>query len=192
LAAPASQRLIISHFYDLVALALGASSDAKALAVGRTVSAVRLAAIKADIVANLDDGNPKRDDGLEPRGVRCAICTSCFESEGVTLLRVRAPRAPGAGLSQFEKPPPFTAGDQHNRFRPRVQRLSYSTGRFAGATTRHHPRLGMASGRNKWPPRQASTFSRAHQHFAPETISSNATNAIELKRKRSEINEADP
>ena len=57
LAAPASQRLIISHFYDLVALALGASSDAKALAADRTVSAVRLAAIKADIVANLDDGN---------------------------------------------------------------------------------------------------------------------------------------
>jgi hypothetical protein len=52
-----SQRLIISHFYDLVALALGARSDAKALAADKTVGAVRLAAIKADIVANLDEAN---------------------------------------------------------------------------------------------------------------------------------------
>jgi hypothetical protein len=49
---PASQRLIISHFYDLVALALGANGDARALAADKTLGAVRLAAIKADIVAN--------------------------------------------------------------------------------------------------------------------------------------------
>jgi AraC-like DNA-binding protein len=55
LAAPASQRLIINHFYDLVALALGGNCDSKESA--GAVSAARLAAIKADILANLQDGN---------------------------------------------------------------------------------------------------------------------------------------
>jgi len=77
---PASQRLIISHFYDLVALGTWGEQRRQ----GRwprteTVSAVRLAAIKADIVANLDDGNlnatmvsnPQwRDGALSAQAVR--------------------------------------------------------------------------------------------------------------------------
>jgi AraC-like DNA-binding protein len=55
LAAPTSQRLIVSHFYDLVALALGGNCDSKESP--GAVSAVRLAAIRADIIANLQDGN---------------------------------------------------------------------------------------------------------------------------------------
>jgi AraC-like DNA-binding protein len=84
LAAPASQRLIISHLYDLVALALGASSDAKALAVDRTVGAVRLAAIKADIIANLDDGNLNATMVATRNGVTVRYLHKLFESEGVT------------------------------------------------------------------------------------------------------------
>ena len=97
LAAPASQRLIISHFYDLVALALGASSDAKALAADRTVSAVRLAAIKADILANLDDGNLNATMVSTRSGVSVRYLHKLFESEGVTysefVLRERLARA---------------------------------------------------------------------------------------------------
>jgi AraC-like DNA-binding protein len=97
LAAPASQRLIISHFYDLVALALGASSDAKALADGRTVGAVRLAAIKADIIANLDDGNLNATMVSSRSGVTVRYLHKLFESEGVTysefVLRERLARA---------------------------------------------------------------------------------------------------
>jgi AraC-like DNA-binding protein len=97
LAAPASQRLIISHFYDLVALALGASSDAKALAADRTVSAVRLAAIKADILANLDDGNLNATMVSTRSGVTVRYLHKLFESEGVTysefVLRERLARA---------------------------------------------------------------------------------------------------
>jgi len=97
LAAPASQRLIISHFYDLVALALGASSDAKALAADRTVSAVRLAAIKADIVANLDDGNLNATMVSTRSGVTVRYLHKLFEGEGVTysefVLRERLARA---------------------------------------------------------------------------------------------------
>ena len=84
LAAPASQRLIVSHFYDLVALALGASSDAKALAADRTVGAVRLAAIKADIVANLDDGKLNPTMVAARNRVTVRYLHRLFESEGVT------------------------------------------------------------------------------------------------------------
>ena len=84
LAAPTSQRLIISHFYDLVALALGASSDAKALAADRTVGAVRLAAIKADIIANLHDGNLNATTVAVRNRVTVRYLHKLFESEGVT------------------------------------------------------------------------------------------------------------
>jgi AraC-like DNA-binding protein len=84
LAASASQRLIVGHFYDLVALALGASSDAKALAADRTVGAVRLAAIKADIDANLDDGNLNATMVATRNRVTVRYLHKLFESEGIT------------------------------------------------------------------------------------------------------------
>jgi len=84
LAAPASQRLIIGHFYDLVALALGARSDAKALAADKTVGAVRLAAIKADIVANLDDGNLNATVVATRNHVTLRYLHKLFESDGIT------------------------------------------------------------------------------------------------------------
>jgi AraC-like DNA-binding protein len=84
LAAPASQRLLTGHFHDLVALALGATADAKALAAGRTVGAVRLAAIKADIVANLDDGNLNATKVAARNHVTVRYLHKLFESEGVT------------------------------------------------------------------------------------------------------------
>jgi AraC-like DNA-binding protein len=84
LAAPASQRVIISHFYDLVALALGANGDAKALAADRTLGAVRLAAIKADIVVNLDDGNLSATTVATRNRVTVRYLHKLFESEGIT------------------------------------------------------------------------------------------------------------
>ncbi|WP_194464060.1 helix-turn-helix domain-containing protein [Bradyrhizobium sp. CCBAU 53340] len=84
LAAPASQRLIVSHFHDLVALVLGASSDAKALAADRTVGAVRLAAIKADIVANLEDGTLSATMVATRNGVTVRYLHKLFESDGIT------------------------------------------------------------------------------------------------------------
>ena len=84
LAASASQRLIVGHFYDLVALALGASSDAKALAAGRTVGAVRLAAIKADILANLDDGKLNATAVATRHRLTVRYMHKLFESDGIT------------------------------------------------------------------------------------------------------------
>jgi AraC-like DNA-binding protein len=84
LAASASQRLIVGHFYDLVALALGASSDAKALAADRTVGTVRLAAIKADILANIHDGDLNATMVATRNRVTVRYLHKLFESEGIT------------------------------------------------------------------------------------------------------------
>lgn len=50
---PAVRRLAITHVYDLLAMALGATRDAGAVATGRGVRAARLKAVKADISTNL-------------------------------------------------------------------------------------------------------------------------------------------
>ncbi|WP_342726749.1 AraC family transcriptional regulator [Bradyrhizobium sp. B097] len=49
------QRAVVTHMYDLAALAIGATSDGAALAESRGLRAARLAAIKADISARLCD-----------------------------------------------------------------------------------------------------------------------------------------
>jgi AraC-like DNA-binding protein len=84
LAVPASQRVIINHFYDIIALALGASSDARALAGGGSVGAVRLAAIKADIVTNLGDGKLSATVVATRHRVTVRYLHKLFEREGIT------------------------------------------------------------------------------------------------------------
>jgi len=84
LAAPASQRIIVNHFYDLAALAVGATSDRGAPAENPSVRAARLAAIKVDIVANLDDGNLNVGTIAARNGITVRYLHKLFESEGVT------------------------------------------------------------------------------------------------------------
>ena len=84
LALPISQRLIIGHFYDLVALALGTNCDGQALPKSRTVSAVRLAAIKADIVASLHDGKLSATTVASSNRVTVRYLHKLFHSEGIT------------------------------------------------------------------------------------------------------------
>jgi len=50
---PAVCSLAVAHVHDLVALALGSTRDAAAVAKGRGLRAARLQAVKADIAANL-------------------------------------------------------------------------------------------------------------------------------------------
>ena len=99
LAAPASQRLITSHFYDLAALALGIKYDGEALAESRTVRAVRLAAIKADIVANLHDGDLNATMVASRNRVTVRYLHKLFQNEGITysefVLGQRLARAYG-------------------------------------------------------------------------------------------------
>jgi len=60
LAIPDMRRLVVAHLCDLVAVTLGATRDAAAVAEGRGLRAVRLRAIKADIETHLTTG------GLSP------------------------------------------------------------------------------------------------------------------------------
>lgn len=87
LAAPAMQRLIASHFYDLAALAVGAPSDGEALAACGSVRAVRLAAIKADIVANLHEADLNATMVATRNGVTVRYLHKLFENEGLTYSK---------------------------------------------------------------------------------------------------------
>ncbi len=57
LVAPELQHVVVTHMYDLSALVIGATRDGTALAASRGLRAARLAAIKADIKANLGDSD---------------------------------------------------------------------------------------------------------------------------------------
>ena len=50
---PQVSHLVVTHLHDLIALSIGATHDATAMA-GRSVRAARLRAIKCDIAANLE------------------------------------------------------------------------------------------------------------------------------------------
>ncbi|MFH1345597.1 MAG: AraC family transcriptional regulator [Pseudomonadota bacterium] len=73
------------HMHDLAALAIGATGEAAEIAAGRGMRAARLAAIKADIAANIGSSHLSIDlvatrQGITPRYVR-----KLFESEGTSF-----------------------------------------------------------------------------------------------------------
>ena len=79
------QQFIVSHFYDLAAVAIGATRDAAEMAQGRGLRAARLHAIKQDVASNL--GRP--DLSVTALALRHG-CTSrfiqrLFESEGTSF-----------------------------------------------------------------------------------------------------------
>lgn len=82
---PELQHLTLSHIYDLLALALGATRDAAETAKGRGVRAARLHAIKSEILENLHDEKLGAADfaarhHLTPRQIQLL-----FSSEGTTF-----------------------------------------------------------------------------------------------------------
>jgi len=82
---PEARHVVTTHVHDLVALALGATRDARELIQERGVRAARLAAIKQDILAHLADpalsvAAVATRQGLTPRYVHML-----FEIEGVTF-----------------------------------------------------------------------------------------------------------
>jgi AraC-like DNA-binding protein len=85
LADPDLQRVVVSHLYDLTALAIGATRDATELAQGRGLRAARLHAIKQHIAGNLD----QPDLSVAALAARHS-CTErfiqrLFESEGTSF-----------------------------------------------------------------------------------------------------------
>lgn len=82
---PELRHLFITHVYDLVALALGASADAAALAQNRGLRAARLNAIKADIIARLADEQLSVADIARAHRVTARYVQMLFEAAGTTF-----------------------------------------------------------------------------------------------------------
>jgi AraC-like DNA-binding protein len=83
LTTPAHQRIITGHFYDLAALALTSTSEGR-LSESGSVRAVRLTAIKADIVANPHDGNLTAGMVATRNRMTVRYLHKLFENEAVT------------------------------------------------------------------------------------------------------------
>jgi AraC-like DNA-binding protein len=75
----------VSYVYDLMALALGATSEAAAIANGRGVRAARLNAVKADIAANLTAHTLSVATVAVRQRVTPRYVHMLFEREGITF-----------------------------------------------------------------------------------------------------------
>ena len=84
-ASPELQHSAVSHVHDLMALALGATRDAKEMAEGRGLRAARLNAIKADVLRNLGSSKLSVDAVAARQGVSPRYVQMLFESEGTTF-----------------------------------------------------------------------------------------------------------
>jgi len=97
LAVPEASRVIVAHVHDLIALSLGATSDAQAQAAHDSIPAARLRAIKSDIVANLTDEALSVGTVAARHRVTSRYVHRLFERDGVTytefVLRERLARA---------------------------------------------------------------------------------------------------
>jgi len=85
LASPELCRLVVAHIHDLIALSLGATRDAAAVAQGRGLRAARLQAIKTDIAANLGDCDLKLAAVAARQRVTPRYIHKLFETEGTTF-----------------------------------------------------------------------------------------------------------
>lgn len=84
LTAPELQHTVVTHIYDLVALALGATRDVAESAKDRGLRAARLRAIKADILDNI--GRHLSVDVIAARhGISPSYVRKLFEGEGTTF-----------------------------------------------------------------------------------------------------------
>jgi AraC-like DNA-binding protein len=87
LASPVMSRTVVNHLADLVALSLGATSDAADAARARGVKAARLQTIKTDIEAKLTDGPLTVTDLAVRHGVTPRYIHKLFETEGTTYTQ---------------------------------------------------------------------------------------------------------
>jgi AraC-like DNA-binding protein len=85
IAAPEMRQLIVAQLCDLVAVTLGATRDATALAEGRGIRAARLRAIKSDIEARLAHGGLSPGAVARRQRVSDSYIRKLFESEGTSF-----------------------------------------------------------------------------------------------------------
>ena len=85
LASPELRHVVVSHIHDLIALSLGATRDAAAVAQRRGVRAARLQAIKTDIAASLGDCDLKLTAVAARQRVTPRYIHKLFATEGTTF-----------------------------------------------------------------------------------------------------------
>src|SRR5436305_3535516 len=81
LGAPDVRQLLVTQLCDLVAVTLGATRDAAAVAEGRGIRAARLRAIKTDIEANLPHGDLSPASVARRQNVSDSYIRKLFEGE---------------------------------------------------------------------------------------------------------------
>jgi AraC-like DNA-binding protein len=85
LAMPEMRQLIVAQLCDLVAVTLGATRDATAVAEGRGVRAARLRAIKGDIEAHLAAGDLSPSVVAKRQQISDSYIRKLFEGEGTSF-----------------------------------------------------------------------------------------------------------
>jgi AraC-like DNA-binding protein len=85
LAVPAVRPLIAAHLGDLIAVTLGASRDAAAVAEGRGIRAARLSAIKRDIEVHLTSADLSAGTIARRQKISDSYIRKLFESEGTSF-----------------------------------------------------------------------------------------------------------
>jgi AraC-like DNA-binding protein len=79
------RRLVVAHLCDLIAVTLGATHDAAAVAEGRGVRAARLRAIKHDIEVHLTSDELSLDAVAKRHRISDSYIRKLFESEGTSF-----------------------------------------------------------------------------------------------------------
>src|SRR5262249_9702743 len=82
---PEMRQLIVAQLCDLVAVTLGATRDASAVAEGRGIRAARLRAIKNDIEAHLAHGDLSPSAVATRQRVSDSYIRKLFEGEGTSF-----------------------------------------------------------------------------------------------------------
>jgi AraC-like DNA-binding protein len=85
LANPETSHLVVNHIHDLLALVIGATRDAEAIAAGRGVRAARLSAIKAGIVANVGSRGLGLEAVARQHGISAVYVRQLFATEGTSF-----------------------------------------------------------------------------------------------------------
>ena len=80
LSAPDVRRLVVTQLCDLVAVAVGATRDAAAVAEGRGIRAARLRAIKNDIETHLGHADLSPTAVAKRQGYQTAISANCLKA----------------------------------------------------------------------------------------------------------------
>jgi AraC-like DNA-binding protein len=80
-----TRQLVVSHLCDLIAVSIGATGDAAAIAERRGISAARLRAIKSDIEAHLTDPELSPSAVAKRQRISDSYIRKLFESEGTSF-----------------------------------------------------------------------------------------------------------